>query len=74
MLTEAKADLESDDLARIDAANQRVEQAMHKIAEVLYKAQPEGGAEGAQGPGESAGGGEEGDVIDAEYTEEKGGS
>jgi molecular chaperone DnaK len=77
VLKEAKADLESDDLARIDAANQRVEQAMHKIAEVLYKAQPEEGAEGppgAGGPGESAPGGEDGDVIDAEYTEEKGGS
>ncbi len=47
VLKGAKADLESDDLARIDAANQRVEQAMHKIAEVLYKAQP---AEGAAGP------------------------
>ena len=74
VLKEAKADLESDDLARIDAANQRVEQAMHKIAEVLYKAQPAEGAEGAQGAGESAPGGEDGDVIDAEYTEEKGGS
>ncbi len=74
VLTEAKADLESDDLARIDAANHRVEQAMHKIAEVLYKAQPDGGAEGAQGSGESATSGEEGDVIDAEYTEEQGGS
>ena len=65
----AKADLESDDLARIDAAYQRVEQAMHKIAEVLYKAQP---AEAAQGPAEPAQSGEDGDVIDAEYTEEKG--
>jgi len=65
----AKADLESDDLARIDAAYQRVEQAMHKIAEMLYKAQA---AEGAQGPAEPAKSGEEGDVIDAEYTEERG--
>jgi molecular chaperone DnaK len=69
VLKEAKADLESDDLARIDAANQRVEQAMHKIAEVLYKGQP---AEAAEGPAESAPGGDDGDVIDAEYTEEKG--
>jgi molecular chaperone DnaK len=74
VLKEARADLESDDLARIDAANQRVEQEMHKIAEVLYKAQSAEGAEGAQGPGESAPSGEDGDVIDAEYTEEQGGS
>jgi molecular chaperone DnaK len=68
VLKEAKADLESDDLARIDAANQRVEQAMHKIAEVLYKGQP---AEAAEGPAEPAQDGDDGDVIDAEYTEEK---
>jgi molecular chaperone DnaK len=71
VLTEAKSDLESDDLARIDAAHQRVEQAMHKIAEVLYKAKS---AEGAQGSAEPAPGGDDGDVIDAEYTEEKGDS
>ncbi len=35
----ASKDLESDDAARIDAARQRVEQAMHKVAELLYKAQ-----------------------------------
>jgi len=69
VLQGAKADLESDDLARIDAANQRVEQAMHKIAEVLYKSQTTGGAQGAP---ESPQSGEDGDVIDAEYTEEKG--
>jgi molecular chaperone DnaK len=75
VLQGAKADLESDDLARMDAANQRVEQAMHKIAEVLYKsAEGAAGAEGPQGAAEAAPGGEEGDVIDAEYTEEKGGS
>jgi molecular chaperone DnaK len=71
VLKDAKADLESDDLARIDAANQRVEQAMHKVAEVLYKAQPPEGGEPAT---ESAPSGDEGDVIDAEYTEEKGDS
>jgi molecular chaperone DnaK len=70
-LAEAKKDLESDDAARIDAARQRVEQATHKVAELLYKAQ---GAEGAAPPGGAAKPeGDEG-VIDAEYTEEKGGS
>jgi hypothetical protein len=44
------------------------------VAELLYKAQTAAGeAPGAAGP--SAGDkGAEGDVIDAEYTEEKGGS
>jgi molecular chaperone DnaK len=71
VLQSAKEDLASEDTARMEAATRRVEQSMHKIAEVLYKAQS---AAGAQGPGASAPGGEDGDVIDAEYTEEKGGS
>jgi molecular chaperone DnaK len=69
-LEQARKDLESDDAGRIDSARQRVEQATHKVAELLYKAQTAGG--GAQAPG--AGAKAEGDVIDAEYTEEKGGS
>jgi molecular chaperone DnaK len=75
VLAEARKDLESDDPARIDAARQRVEQTTHKVAELLYKAQSAAGA----GPGPGAGGGSEGagsrggdDVIDAEFTEEKG--
>jgi molecular chaperone DnaK len=72
VLQGAKADLESDDIARIDAASQRVEQAMHKIAEVLYKAQSTESTGSGGGSAESAPGGEDGDVIDAEYTEEKG--
>jgi molecular chaperone DnaK len=75
-LDEARKDLESDDVARLDAARQRVEKALHKVAETLYKA----GSEGQPGTGEPAGappgagasGGEE--VVDAEYTEEKGDS
>jgi len=78
VMAEAKTDLESDDAARIDAASQRLEAQLHKLAEALYKAQ-------AADPGEAAstGGapGDEGaraeqddDVIDAEYTEEKGDS
>jgi molecular chaperone DnaK len=72
---EAKKDLESDDLAKIDAARQRVEQELHKVAEALYKAQTAEGAAGAgpAGAGGAAPGtaaGDEGDVVDAEYTEE----
>jgi molecular chaperone DnaK len=77
VIAEARKDLESDDAARIDAARQRVEQATHKAAELLYKSQTAGGAPGAApGAGDASAGksGQDGDVIDAEYTEEKGGS
>jgi molecular chaperone DnaK len=71
-VTAARADLESEDAAKLDSAKQRVEQAMHKVAEVLYKAQSAESAGGgpAPGAGEKKSGGD--DVIDAEYTEEKG--
>ena len=71
VLAEARKDLEGDDTARLDAARQRVEREMHKVAEVLYKSQtaPGGSGAGAE-PGAQTGGGDD-DVIDAEYTEEK---
>ena len=74
VLAEARKELDSDDAGRIEAATRRVEQAMHKVAEVLYKAQ---GAQQAGGPAAGAppgGAPAGGDVIDAEYTEEKGDS
>ena len=49
-LAEAKADLESGDVAKLDAARQRVEAQMHKIAEKLYK-----GEAGAPGGADAAG-------------------
>jgi molecular chaperone DnaK len=71
-IQEARADLESDDVAKLDAARQRVEQSLHGIAETLYKAQaagePPSGSASAAGS-EPPGGGE--DVVDAEYTESK---
>src|SRR5262245_7220885 len=75
-LAEAKKDLESGDAGRIEAARQRVEQATHKAAELLYKAQTGGGTPppGSGPAGGGAKGSAEGEVIDAEYTEEKGGS
>jgi molecular chaperone DnaK len=70
-IAEAKTELESDDVARLDAARQRLEQELHKLAEVLYKTQAEAEAPpGAPGPG-APGGGDDGDVVDAEYTEQK---
>jgi molecular chaperone DnaK len=78
-LDEAKKDLESDDPARFDAGRQRVEQELHKLAEVLYKAQtadaqPGGGNGPASGGPDGGAPADEGEVIDAEYTEEKGDS
>jgi molecular chaperone DnaK len=76
----AKQDLESGDAARLEAARQSVEQATHKVAEALYKAQTAEGGDAAGAPpgaeeaASSAAGGDEGEVIDAEYTEEKGDS
>jgi len=75
-LTEAKADLESGDVAKLDAARQRVEAQMHKIAEKLYKGDAgapgaDGGAAGGNGaPGGASGAKDGDDVIDAEFTQE----
>jgi len=74
VLAEGRKDLESNDAARMDAARQRVEKEMHAIAELLYRAQTAGEGAGPAGPAAgSASGSSDGDVIDAEYTEEKGG-
>jgi len=73
-VAEAKQDLESDDAARMQAAHGRLEQALHKVAEALYKAQQQageaGGGPAAGGEASSGAGGDEGEVIDAEYTED----
>jgi len=71
-IQEARADLESDDVAKLDAARQRVEQSLHGIAEMLYKAQATGeqpSAGASESGSESSGGAD--DVVDAEYTESK---
>jgi molecular chaperone DnaK len=74
-IEEARKDLDSGDAAKLDAARQRVEQELHKVAETLYKAQTAEGAapggDGAAGPEAASGGSDDGDVVDAEYTEEK---
>ena len=76
LLAEAKTDLGSGDTARIDAAHQRIESELHRLAEQLYKGQAEA-AGGAAPPDPSSPGADAGappvddDVIDAEYTEEK---
>ncbi|MCP3985552.1 MAG: molecular chaperone DnaK [bacterium] len=75
-LAAAKQDLESNEKDRMKDGHAKVEQAMHKVAEVLYKAQgdaggdPTAGAAGAD-PGDGPTGGNDDDVIDAEFSEEK---
>jgi molecular chaperone DnaK len=73
-IANAKKALEGEDDAAIDAGRQRLESALHKVAEHLYKQQAASDAEGAgPAPGGGAGSGNGGgdDVIDAEFTEEK---
>jgi molecular chaperone DnaK len=72
-LADAKADLESGDAAKLDAARQRVEAEMHKIAEKLYQNEAAPGgpeASGDSSPGGASGVGDDDDVIDAEFTQE----
>ena len=71
-IEDAKKDLESQDSARIDSARQKLEAELHKVAEALYKegASPAADPGGAEAPSTDDGD----DVIDAEYTEEKGDS
>jgi molecular chaperone DnaK len=73
VVQEARKDLESEDAARLDAGRQRVEKELHALAEALYKAQAGApGAGGAPGGGGTAKPGDgAGEVVDAEYTEEK---
>jgi len=71
-IEEARGELESEDVARLDAAHQRVEKALHGVAERLYKEQAAEGAPAGEAPpesGEPTASAE--DVVDAEYTEEK---
>ncbi len=72
-IAEARKDLNSDDLAKLDASHQRVEQELHKLAEVLYKSEP-GPSEAAAGEGGTTKTANDDDIVDAEYTEEKGDS
>ena len=75
---DAKGDLESGDAAKLDAAKQRLEGELHKVAEKLYQSEaaaPEGagapGGEGTAGSSDQAGPPDDDDVIDAEFTQEK---
>jgi molecular chaperone DnaK len=73
-ITEAKSVLEDDnaDVARMKQAEERLTQASHKLAELLYQQSTEGASQTGPTNGHATGGstppkGE--DVVDAEYTE-----
>ena len=72
-IDEGKQSLDTGDAARLDAARQKLEREMHKIAELLYKAQAAGGASGPAEAGADAAESpkDDGDVVDVEYTEDK---
>jgi molecular chaperone DnaK len=72
-LKDAEESLKSEDQSVIEAKTQALSQAAHKLAEKMYaeeqaKQQAQGGAEKAAPEGGKK---EEGDVVDAEYTEVK---
>lgn len=69
-LEEGKTILKSDDASKIDEITERITQASHKLAEMVYKQQ----AESQEGPKDAGGQAEtdessNDDVIDAEFTE-----
>ena len=76
-IAEARQALEGSETAAMEAATERLTKASHKLAEVMYAqqqqgGQPGGGAPGAAGGGRPAGGtggGASDEVIDAEYVD-----
>ncbi|HXV11045.1 MAG TPA: molecular chaperone DnaK [Burkholderiales bacterium] len=79
-LKEAEETLKSEDKAAIEAKTQALAQASHKLAEKMYaKEQAKQQAQGAESAGAAGGAGaagekkDDGNVVDAEYTEVKDG-
>ena len=70
-LEQAKKALENDDLAEVEAATQKLTEASHKLAEVMYQAaSQEQAAAGDAGDGApKEGAAQDDDVIDAEYVD-----
>ncbi len=74
---DAKAAVEAQDEARVEAARTRLSEISQKVGEAMYAQQGGSGAPGPEAGGEpppadagaSGGGGSEGDVIDAEFEE-----
>jgi len=77
-IAEGKKALDSDNVQNMKSAMERIQQASHKMAEAMYKQAAGAGAPGGSAPPPPDGGGQgtstggsEGDVIDAEYEENK---
>jgi molecular chaperone DnaK len=72
-IADVRTAMEGEDTAAIESAVERLMQAQHKAAEVLYKqAPPAGDAPGEPGAGQAGGAGApDSDVIDAEVVDEK---
>jgi molecular chaperone DnaK len=72
-IADVRTAMEGEDTAAIDSAVERLMQAQHKAAEVLYKQAPQAGdAPGEPGAGQAGGAGApDSDVIDAEVVDEK---
>jgi len=73
-INDLKASIEKNDLAAMKTRMEALNQAQHKAAEAMYRsasagAGPTGGEPG--GPSQTAGGRDQGDVIDAEVVEEE---
>ncbi|MEA2602969.1 MAG: molecular chaperone DnaK [Acidobacteriota bacterium] len=73
-LADARKALEGDDASAMDQAAERLTKASHKLAEVMYRQQQQGGgagpAPGGPGAGQPGGGaGSADEVIDAEYVD-----
>ena len=70
-LQATKDAMEKGDVATIKTANERLEKATHKLAEVIYRTQEAAGEAGNSAPGadETPSADGEGDVIDAEVVE-----
>jgi molecular chaperone DnaK len=68
-LGEAKEALKGEDVERISRAQDALQKASHKLAEVMYRETQQAGAPGAgaERPGGAGNGPKEGEVVDAEF-------
>jgi molecular chaperone DnaK len=69
-LAEAKEALKGEDLDRMKAAQEKLTQTSHKLAEIMYReaqAQAQPGGAQPDGKTQAPGGPKEGEVVDAEF-------
>jgi molecular chaperone DnaK len=70
-LKDAEEAVKGDDKAAMDAKTEALAQAAQKLGEKMYAAEQAKAAGGGSTPGAEAGSKDEGDVVDAEFTEVK---